>query len=128
MSTMRSPLQSILVTNVQHQGPWAIRILVTGQRRYYVRPMVDGRQRTVAICDSESEAQQAYQDFLVTRAWQAFDPVSPEQRERLNYYVRTVPGVLTVLNRVVRTFVQPIPTVSSQRIYHPIKRKKGVGR
>lgn len=115
MSTMRAPLQTVFATKQQHKGPFKIKTLVNGQLRYYVRAYVTGRPRTVAICDSEVEAQRAYLDYQITRAWQAFPPLSPAQQERLTYYARTVPTVCTILEQLLKTFVQPIPVVPDRR-------------
>lgn len=128
MSTMRARLQTVFATKQQHQGPFTIKTLVNGQRRYYIRAYVTGRPRTVAICDSEAEAQGAYLDYQVTRAWQAFPPLSPAQQERLAYYTRTVPTVQAILERLLKTFVQPIPVVPDRRGHCFVNLKKGGAR
>lgn len=125
MSTMRTALRTVLGRKVKHQGPFSIKTLASGQRRYYVLAYANGRQRTVAICDSEAEAQEAYRAFKVTRAWQNFPPVSPAQRERLSYYARTVPAIQTALERIVTTFVHPIPLPSHRRGQQRRNRKTG---
>jgi len=125
MSTMRTTLRTVLSKKVEHQGPFSIKTLVSGQRRYYVLAQVNGRQRTVAICNSEDEAQEAYRAFKVTRAWQNFPPVSLAQRERLSYYARTVPAIQTILERIVRTFVHPIPLPPDRRDHQRRNRKTG---
>lgn len=126
MRTMLTSLRNVLVDTEADKGPFRIKRLASGQLRYYVRPYVNGRQRTVAVCDSENEAQAAYKNFLVTRAWQAFPPLSPAQQERLNYYAHTTPAARSVLQRLLMTFVQPIPVVPDKRGQHITNlRRKG---
>lgn len=123
---MRTPLRNVLVDTHVHKGPFRIKRLTSGQLRYYVRAYVDGRQRTVAVCDSEKEAQAAYTHFLVTRAWQAFPPLTPAQQERLRYYADTSPIARGLLQRLLITFIQPIPVVPDNRGQHVSNlRRKG---